>query len=310
LIEVVKHLLGNVYTLFTDPATVEIIANEDGSVWLDTLTQSSIRTGLYLDPDDRKRIIELMANEMAQVTTTDRPYVSAIFPGTNERFQGQLPPLVSAPTFSIRMPARKVLTLADQLRLGTITQAQLAVLQEALANRRNIMIIGATGSGKSSFANSLLDDAVMLSDRHIIIQDLPELRTRAPNCTTFFTRASNPPITAQFNLFLALRNRPDRIHVGECRDGETLLQLFKAWNTGHPGGLTTLHADSAEDALYRIEDLFGEVTQQTPYRQITRTVGLVVEIRKTPTGRKVTRMISDIRHEPGVGYRFQEVAAA
>lgn len=307
MIDLIKPFLGPVAPLFTDPTTVEIIVNEDGEVWQDTMTQSSIRTGFYLPPEKRKALIELMADHMGEVATAERPYISAIFPKTHERFQGQLPPLVSAPTFSIRMPSRQVLTLEEQVRRGTITAPQKQVLQAALATRRNIMIAGATGSGKSTFANSLLDDESMLADRHLIIQDLPELRTRAPNCTTFFTRASNPPITAQFNLFLALRNRPDRIHVGECRDGETLLQLFKSWNTGHPGGLTTLHADSAEDALYRIEDLFGEVTQQTPHRQIARTIGLIVEIRKTETGRRVTRMIQNIVYHPGAGYEFDAV---
>lgn len=303
--------LGAAADLFTDPETIELIVNEDGTVWVDTLKASSVNTGIVLDPNDRQSIINCMADSMGEVATAERPYISAIMPKTNERFQGQMSPLVAAPTFSFRMPARRLLRLSDQVRMGTLTEADAEVLQKALKERRNIAIIGATGSGKTTFANSLLNEEIIYGDRHLIIQDLPELRTSAPNAVTFFTRASNPVISAQFLLFLALRNRPDRIHVGECRDGATLMELFKAWNTGHPGGLTTFHADSTEDALYRIEDLFAEVTTQVPRRQIARSLGLVVEIRKTPQGRRVTSIIENIRFDPAADrYVFDDARRA
>jgi type IV secretion system protein VirB11 len=310
LINKILPLMGDLAELYRDPDTVELIVNEDGRVWLDTLKESSIDTGLFIPEGARTTIIELMADSMGELANRDRPFVSAIFPESLERFQGQLPPLVLAPTFSIRMPARKVITLDEQVARGTLSPTHAAVLRQALVERRNIIISGATGSGKSTFANSLLAETCLSGDRHVIIQDLPELRTVAKNATILFTRASNPVITAQALLVIALRLRPDRIHIGECRDGMTLRELFKAWNTGHPGGLTTLHADSVEDVLYRAEDLIAEVSTQIPHRQIARTVGLIVQIARTPEGRRVTDMIQNIQYDPTTArYSFDRIAA-
>lgn len=299
-------LLGPAGPLFDAPDTVEIIVNCDGRVWLDTLTESSVNTGLFVPVDDREAIIRLMATHMKVTVSEDRPSLAAIVPGSLERIQAEIMPMVVAPALAIRMPARTVIPLDQHVARGTLTSDQMAIIRKALADRKNIAVIGATGSGKTTLANSLLNDPIVLKDRHVIIQDLPELRTSAPNSLTLYTRSANPPISAQQLLQIALRNRPDRIHVGECRDGASMLELFKSWNTGHPGGVTTFHADGPEDALYRIEDLFAEVTQQLPYRQIARTLGLVLHMERTPVGRRVTAMIDTIRYDSQNGYVFAQ----
>lgn len=298
-------LLGQAGPLFEAPDTVEIIINPDGRVWLDSLTQTSVDTGLFVPADARDALIRLLASHMKVTISADRPSVAAIVPGTLERIQAQIPPMVSAPALAIRMPARSVIPLDQHVTRGTLTQDQLTIIRAALANRKNIAVTGATGSGKTTLANSMLNDPLVLGDRHVIIQDLPELRTSAPNTLNLLTRSANPVITAQHLLQIALRNRPDRIHVGDCRDGASMLELFKGWNAGHPGGITTFHADSPEDALYRIEDLFAEVTQQMPYRQISRTLGLIVHMERTAAGRRVTEMITNIRHDRDDGYTFE-----
>ena len=170
-----------------------------------------------------------------------------------------------------------------------MTDSQVWCVREAIDRRHNILIAGGTGSGKTTLANAVLAEPQFAQDRVLIIEDTRELQCASPDRVELLTKPTDPAVTMDDLVRCALRFRPDRIVVGEVRGGEALA-LLKAWNTGHPGGLATVHANSAEDALSRMEDLVGEVSRHVPRRAIARTIQLIVFVRRTHQGRRVETM--------------------
>ena len=268
-----------------DPRVVEVMVNADGRVWLDRAGAGRALVGA-IEASRAESVIRLVADHVGEEVGRHRPVVSGTLPETGERFQGQLPPVTVAPTFSIRKRAELVFTLDDYVRESITTAAQARQLREAVALRQNVLIAGGTGSGKTTLANALLAEPAFADDRVILIEDTRELQCSSPDRIELLTKKTDPPVTMDDLVRHALRLRPDRIVVGEVRGGEAL-SLLKAWNTGHPGGLATIHANGPEDALARLEDLIGEVSQRVPRRAITRAVNCIVFIRRTPEGRRV-----------------------
>src|SRR5690606_744864 len=156
-----------------------------------------------------------------------------------------------------------------------------------------------------TLANAILAEPAFRDDRVLIIEDTRELQCSSPDSVELLTKRTDPPITMDDLVRHALRLRPDRIIVGEVRGGEAL-SMLKAWNTGHPGGLATVHANSAEDALGRLEDLVGEVSHHIPRRAIARTINVLVFICRTPTGRngRSVETLSRIIGFDGSNYRL------
>jgi type IV secretion system protein VirB11 len=220
------------------------------------------------------------------------PRLSGVLPGTGERFQGLLPPIVAAPAFSIRKRPAVIWGLADYVRDGVMTEAQAEALRQAAAQRRNILISGGTGSGKTTLANAVLAEPAFAGDRVFLIEDTPELQCSAWDVVAVLTRRAPVAIGVVDLVRDALRMRPDRIVVGEMRDGAAALETLKSWNTGHPGGLSTLHANSAEDVLRRVEDLITEVVARPPRRAIAQGVDRIVHIRRTAEGRRVEAVLA------------------
>jgi type IV secretion system protein VirB11 len=298
--QIASSLGPDIEDALMDERTVEIMINSDMSVWIERQFEQPVRQERLAEPGRVLAAINAVASHMGQVATAKQPIIAGILPGTHERFQAEIPPMVPAPSINIRMPPRKVITLEEYVERELISSAGAAYLSKAILEAKNIVVIGGTGTGKTTFANAVTHHPAMKGDRHVIIQDLPELKTVADNHQVLFTRAEEPRITARDCLVVALRKYPKRISVGECRDGGTLLELFKAWNTGHPGGVTTLHANSAEDAFPRIEDLLGEVVQRIPYRSIASAIGAIVEISKDSRGvRRVSRILTDVDYDRG-----------
>ena len=217
--------------------------------------------------------------------------LSGVLPGTGERFQGLLPPVASAPAFSIRKRPAVIWTLDDYVRDEVMSQAQADVLKAAARDRLNILISGGTGSGKTTLANAVLADPAFANDRVFLVEDTPELQCSAWDLVAVLTRRRPVVIGVAELVRDALRMRPDRIVVGEMRDGAAALETLKSWNTGHPGGLSTLHANSADDVLRRVEDLVAEVSARTPRRAIAQAVDRIVHIRRTAAGRRVDAIL-------------------
>lgn len=292
-LEALRHALGpTVLAALEDPAVVEILANPDGRLILDRSGEGRTDTGEVLSPEARERVIKLIADYVGESVTRDDPRLAGVLPGSGERFQGLLAPIVTAPTFSIRKRPAVIWSLSDYVRDDVMTPAQAEALGAAALERRNILISGGTGSGKTTLANAVLAEPAFARDRVFLIEDTPELQCSAWDVVSVLTRRA-PVVIGVVDLVRdALRMRPDRIVVGEMRDGAAALETLKSWNTGHPGGLSTIHANSAEDVLRRIEDLMTEVVARVPRRAISQAVDRIVHIRRTPEGRRVEAVLA------------------
>jgi type IV secretion system protein VirB11 len=286
-----------------DRLVVEVMVNPDGKIWIDKIGEGRSFTGEKLAHDDADRILRLLADHVGEVVTRDRPRISATLPVTGERFQGAFMPIVASPAFAIRKRPEVVFSLDDYIERGFMTPAMAAALRVAAETRQNLLIAGGTGSGKTTLANAILAEPAFAADRVVLIEDTAELQCAAEDKIEMLTKRTEPAVTMTDLVRDTLRLRPDRIIIGEVRDGSAL-DLLKAWNTGHPGGLATIHANSAAEALTRLEDLIGEVTQRVPHRAIVQAINVVVYIERTAAGRKV-REVSRLVGRDGETYRFE-----
>lgn len=291
-LDALRHALGEtILAALLEPAVVEILVNPDGRLVLDRSGLGRAATGEIIAAEARERVVRLIADYVGEPVTRDDPRLSGVLPVTGERFQGFLPPVTAGPAFSIRKRPARIWTLDDYVRDGVMTSGQAGVLRQAAAERRNLLISGGTGSGKTTLANALLAEPAFANDRVFLIEDTPELQCSAWDLVPVLTRR-HPTVIGVVDLVRdALRMRPDRIVVGEMRDGAAALETLKAWNTGHPGGLSTIHANSASEALSRLEDLLTETGLGPCRRMIGQAIDVVVHIRRTAWGRCVDEIL-------------------
>lgn len=271
-----------------DPKVVEVMLNPDGGLWLDVMGEGMRKVG-DMDPVRSLSIINSVAALLGTVVTADSPILECELPTDGSRFEAVIPPLVRQPTFTIRKKALLVFTFDDYVEKNIMTAQQKEVLEQAVMNRENILVAGGTGTGKSTLANAVLHSVSELDAEHriVIIEDTQELQCAAPN-TVFLRTSENVDMTKL--LRVTMRLRPDRIVVGEVRDGAALA-LLKAWNTGHPGGVGTVHANSADAALIRVGQLIQEAGVPANPELIAEAVNVVISIKRTSTGRTVDEII-------------------
>jgi type IV secretion system protein TrbB len=277
-----------------DPAVVEVMLNPDGRIWIDRLSEGLADTGAHLVPEDGERIIRLVAHHVGAEVHAGLPRVSAELPESGERFEGLLPPVVTAPAFAIRKPAVAIFTLADYVEAGVMTAEQAEALRLAVETRANILVAGGTSTGKTTLTNALLAEVAKTSDRVVLIEDTRELQCAAPNLVALRTKDGVASLSDLVRS--ALRLRPDRIPVGEVRGAEAL-DLLKAWGTGHPGGIGTIHAGSAIGALRRMEQLIQEAVVTVPRALIAETINLIAVL----SGRGSSRRLSELARVEGLG---------
>jgi type IV secretion system protein VirB11 len=306
-LEALNHALGEVVLqALADPLVVEVLVNPDGRLVLDRLGDGRQALDAQLAAEARERVIRLVADHVGEPVTREDPRVSGVLP-SGERFQGMLPPVTPAPAFCIRKRPPVIWGLDDYVDQAVLTVAQADALRAAAQERRNLLICGGAGSGKTTLANAILAEPAFADDRVFLIEDTPELQCSAWDLVPVLTRRHPKPIGVVDLVRDALRMRPDRIVIGEMREGAAALETLKAWNTGHPGGLSTLHANSAEEALSRLEDLLLEVTAQVPRRAIGQAIDLIVHIRRIRDGRVVDRIVA-VEGEAGDAYRLRPLA--
>ncbi len=270
-----------------EPAVVEVMLNPDGRLWVDRLTAGLADTGERLSAADGERIVRLVAHHVGAEVHPGSPRVSAELPETGERFEGLLPPVVQAPTFAIRKPAVAVFTLGDYVEAGIMAAGQAQVLREAVEARKNILVAGGTSTGKTTLTNALLAEVAKTSDRVVLIEDTRELQCAAPNLVSLRTKDG---VCSLADLVRSsLRLRPDRIPIGEVRGSEAL-DLLKAWGTGHPGGIGTIHAGSGLGALRRLEQLIQEAVVTVPRALIAETIDVIAVL----SGRGGDRRLSEL----------------
>ncbi|AZO54383.1 P-type conjugative transfer ATPase TrbB [Mesorhizobium sp. M8A.F.Ca.ET.208.01.1.1] len=270
-----------------DPAIVEVMLNPDGRLWIDRLSEGLSDTGERLSPADGERIVRLVAHHVGAEVHAGSPRVSAELPETGERFEGLLPPVVSSPAFAIRKPAVAVFTLDDYVAAGIMTKAQSEALRDAVASRKNILVAGGTSTGKTTLTNALLAEVAKTDDRVVLIEDTRELQCAAPNLVAL--RTKDGVVSLSDLVRSSLRLRPDRIPIGEVRGAEAL-DLLKAWGTGHPGGIGTIHAGTAIGAVRRLEQLIQEAVVTVPRALIAETIDLVAVLSGRGTQRRLTEL--------------------
>lgn len=304
-----RELGETILAALGDPSVIEIMLNPDGALWIDRFGEGMVR----VDSLPQSQAESLLATIAAMLETTvsyDKPILEGELPLDGSRFEGVIAPIVSRPAFAIRKRASKVFTLEDYVRSRILTTANdplnasgtapkafadsirdashYQILKRAVAERKNILVVGSTGSGKTTFVNAILDAIARDTPEHriVLIEDTGEIQCAAKNFVQMRS-ASHVPMTAC--LKATMRLRPDRIIVGEVRGGEALA-LLKAWNTGHPGGLATVHANDAKAGLIRLEQLIQEANVPPQPQLIAEAVDLVVFIARddaVPGGRKV-----------------------
>jgi P-type conjugative transfer ATPase TrbB len=293
--QMLRTALGpSLLALLEDPGVAEVMLNPDGRVWIDRFDVGLVDVEQTVGPADAERILRLVAHHVAAEIHAGRPRLSAELPGAGERFEGLLPPLVAAPTFSIRKPASLVLSLGDYVRAGVMSEREGRVLAAAVADRANILVAGPTSSGKTTLVNALLAEVAKSGDRVILAEDLRELQCAAHNLVALRTREGVASLADLVRS--SLRLRPDRIIIGEVRGAEAL-DLIKAWGTGHPGGIGTLHAGSSLGALLRLEQLIQEAVVTVPRALIAQTIDLIAVL----SGRGRQRRLADLARLEGLG---------
>lgn len=290
-----RTALGPAIARYLDDAqVVEIMLNPDGRLWIDQLSEGLAATEHSLSAADGERIIRLVAHHVGAEVHAGAPRVSAELPDTGERFEGLLPPVVAAPTFAIRKPAVAVFTLEDYVAANIMSKTQAERLRSAVAERQNILVAGGTSTGKTTLTNALLAEVAKTDDRVVLIEDTRELQCEAPNLVAL--RTKDQVISLSDLVRSSLRLRPDRIPIGEVR-GPEALDLLKAWGTGHPGGIGTIHAGTALGALRRMEQLIQEAVVTVPRALIAETIDLIAVL----SGRGSARRLSELARVEGLG---------
>jgi len=289
-----RTAFGSAIARFLEDSTiVEVMLNPDGRLWIDRLSDGLADTGQLVSARDGERIVRLVAHHVGAEVHAGSPRVSAELPETGERFEGLLPPVVAAPAFAIRKPAVAVFTLDDYVAKGIMISFQADALRRAVGARKNILVAGGTSSGKTTLTNALLAEVAKTSDRVILIEDTRELQCKAPNLVAL--RTKDGVISLSDLVRSSLRLRPDRIPIGEVRGAEAL-DLLKAWGTGHPGGIGTIHAGTALGALRRLEQLIQEVVITVPRALIAETINVIAVL----SGRGADRRLSELAAVAGL----------
>ena len=314
LLAKLRRELGDTVTAaLADPGVIEIMLNPDGTLWLDKFGEGMVPAGSM----PQAQAESLLATTAAMLETTvsyDRPVLEGELPLDGSRFEGIIAPVVSRPAFAIRKRASSVFSLEEYVKARILTtaddpanrgadhgdrfaesvagQSHYQILKRAVLERKNILVVGSTGSGKTTFVNALLDAIARDTPEHriVLIEDTGEIQCNAKNFVQMRS-ASHVPMVAL--LKATMRMRPDRIIVGEVRGAEALA-LLKAWNTGHPGGLATVHANDAVAGLIRLEQLIQEANVPPQQQLIAEAVDLVVFITRDgslPAGRKVKEIV-------------------
>lgn len=294
------------YRYLSDPMVVDILLNPDGKLWVDKLGEGMSFTGLFVAPEKASQIIYIVAAATKTTCNRERPILSAQLPGTGHRFEGQLPPAVPYPIFAIRKHTSKFIPLEHYVEQGIMSEEQKCFLVSSVHSKKNIIIGGSTGSGKTTLGRSILTEICKTGDRLIIIEDTPELECEAENVS--YLRSVRDKVSMRDQLRSTLRQRPDRIIFGELRGAEAE-DLLDAWGTGHPGGLTTIHCNSAKEGLSRLEALLRKAGIQDGKQIIGEAVDIIVHLERAPTaaGRRISDML-EVRWD-GLNYQTEVVGS-
>lgn len=302
-IKLLEQSFGPVIMGFlNDKDVIEVYLNDNQDLWIDTLSEGRKKTGVRMSYDDSLRINTLVAGAVGTEINMKTPRVKAELPIGGSRFQGEIPPIVQNPTFNIRKKAIKIFTLEEYVDNGTMTEKQYHSICKAVQEKKNILVIGGTSSGKTTLCNAIINEMAKYQERMIIIEDTQELQCACED--RVFLRTSDT-VTMKDLLEDTLRMRPDRISIGEIRGGAAL-DLLKAWNSGHPGGICTIHADSPRAGLDQLEQYISEVSVSPQQRMISRVAHILVFIKREGL-KRVIGSIAEVKGYKDGEYILEEV---
>ena len=271
--------------LLEDDDVIELYINDDKKVWIDTLSSGRHFTGRYMEATESMRVIQSVADYTDKIVDKTSPFVSAELPGTGARFQGVIPPIVDNPVFNIRKKGIRVFTLDDYVESGSLTTRQKDVIIESVNAKKNILIVGGTSSGKTTFANAVIAEIAKTGDRLIIMEDTKEIQSVAEDTL----RMTTSDYASMLDLFKSsMRQRPDRLIAGEVR-GEEALSMLTGCNSGHPG-ICTIHSYTAMGGLRQLEQYVQIKSVSAQEKLIASAVNLIIVIKKIGTERKITEI--------------------
>lgn len=284
-----RYALGPVVLkALADPDVVEVMLNDDGKLWIESLGKMTHADDV--SADKAIDILNQVSSSLNGEISPQNPLVEGELPLNGERFEGIAPPVVERGIFAIRKKAGKIFPLADYVRTGVLSFGQSELLRNAIYERQNILVVGGTGSGKTTFCNALLNElsALVPETRMLLLEDTRELQCSLEN--RVFLRSTEWTDMARLSMAVN-RLRPDSITVGEVRAGGPALALLKLWNTGHPGGMATVHANSAYKGLTRMDQLIQEVSANPQRILIGEAVNVVVFLERNMGSRSVREIV-------------------
>ena len=292
-----------------NPQVIEIMLNPDGSVWTD-----EIGVGMNflcsMSAVNALQMLGTVAHMLGTVINYHNPVVEGELPGDGSRVEGVIPPIVPNPSFNIRKKASTIFSLTEYVNSGRATDEDIQILSEAISTRKNILVVGGTGTGKTTFVNAIINEMKILTPKHrlLILEDTLELQCSMENFVSMRTSSDK---SMQDLLKITMRQRPDRIIIGEVR-GKEALDMLKAWNTGHPGGVCTVHANDARAGLLRIEQLISEVSQSPMKELIAEAIDVIAFLVRDPhIGPKLSELVAvdGIHDGQYVFHNLKEVVA-
>jgi pilus assembly protein CpaF len=287
--------LRQIEALILDPDISEIMINSPTDIFIEKQGVMEKVPGVTIPIDQLRVAVQNIARSLGDDISEEKPILDSRLPD-GSRIAAVLPPCsIHGITLTIRKFNTRSFTIADLIRIGTITKEMATYLQAAISGRKNILISGGTGTGKTTLL-SILADSIPDDERILLIEDTAELNIRKSNLVRFETRREQtglPAVTVRDLLKAALRHRPDRIIVGEVRGGEAF-DLLQALNTGHAGSLCTLHANSARQAVTRFADCVLQSGIELPHRAIMANIGSAVDLLVHIGRTKGHRSVSEI----------------
>ena len=308
-----QECAGPILDAISDEAITEIMLNPDGVLWVEDHIHGMREFGI-VPAEQAERIIRKVAGIKGMTANGDSPILECEFPLNQSRFEAILPPIVEAPSFTLRKKAKLIYTFTDYIDKQALTALQAQAIRTAIFERKNILICGGPGTGKTTFTNACIHALTEIIDhceRLLILEDVEELQCSAKNVLRMTTNLLLAvPIDLQKLVYVAMRSRPDRIIIGEVRD-KAMLYLMKAWNTGCPGGIATIHANDTHAAIERCLSLAEEAGVIKPISLLLETIQVIVSVErnnKTMKRRiKNVSLLTGYNHESGT-FLFKELA--
>jgi type IV secretion system protein VirB11 len=301
-----RELGPTLSALLADDAVVEVMRNEDGRIWVDRLGSGLAPAGFEVAAETAENLLGTVAALLGTVVNEEHPILEGELPFHGARFEGVLPPVARAPVFSMRKRAALVYRLDEYTAKGQLTPRHHAALVAAIERQESLVVCGGTGSGKTTFLNALLAEKVRRGDPHqriVILEDTVELQCTAENTVQLRTSAE---ADLQRLVRATMRLRPDAIVIGEVR-GREALDLLKAWNTGHRGGLSSVHANGARAALSRLDQLVQEAGVPTQPRLLAEAIDWIAGMSRVDGDRRVTELVRVDGVDPAGEFRLTAI---